>query len=405
MKWWIDRIKMSHWRTMVSLVLLTALFLASVQGQEAIFGQRIILNVYLDNTGKALVTGYAENISGLVFLNTSVYRFENDTNQIYALTDGLTTKNSDLWTLRFNSIGYYDDYRVTFYLPSDMKLGKINVSDGLRYLLSASNESIVADVQGYEVSDPIIAIQYQQPLAVNSGLPLATPLGNYPTSLNFVMILIAAALLIAGFAIAVNMKRRKDKSLKDASPMARADVTTRSEGQSAPKMSEVPPSVPKNDSDSLEKIALPQSDQADDGVYFTGESQSSENTKTSQFPEDKTSNADSSEADLSHKSPHSMAISSKEANSPLIDNIVISSEMEAVMQTLTAREHAVLTTLIEHGGRMTQAEIRYETSTPKSSLTGILISLERRKLITKKEWGRTNIIELSSWFLSKKEPS
>jgi uncharacterized membrane protein len=87
------------------------------------------------------------------------------------------------------------------------------------------------------------------------------------------------------------------------------------------------------------------------------------------------------------------------------NGIVISSEMEAVMQTLTAREQAVMTTLIDHGGRMTQAEIRYETRTPKSSLTGILISLERRKLITKKEWGRTNIIELSSWFLSKKERS
>ncbi|OYV09076.1 MAG: hypothetical protein CG437_1426 [Methanosaeta sp. NSP1] len=84
---------------------------------------------------------------------------------------------------------------------------------------------------------------------------------------------------------------------------------------------------------------------------------------------------------------------------------MVSSEMEAVMQTLTARERAVMSTLIAHGGRMTQAEIRYETATPKSSLTGILISLERRKLIIKKEWGRTNIIELSEWFLSKKEPS
>jgi len=83
--------------------------------------------------------------------------------------------------------------------------------------------------------------------------------------------------------------------------------------------------------------------------------------------------------------------------------IAISSEMEAVMQTLTPRERAVMSTLIEYGGRMTQAEIRYETGTPKSSLTGILTSLERRKLITKKEWGRTNIIELSEWFLSKKE--
>ena len=85
--------------------------------------------------------------------------------------------------------------------------------------------------------------------------------------------------------------------------------------------------------------------------------------------------------------------------------IAVTSEMEAVMQTLTARENAVMSTLISHGGRMTQAEIRYETGTPKSSLTGILISLERRKLVIKKEWGRTNIIELSDWFLSKKERS
>jgi uncharacterized membrane protein len=85
--------------------------------------------------------------------------------------------------------------------------------------------------------------------------------------------------------------------------------------------------------------------------------------------------------------------------------IAVTSEMEAVMQTLTARENAVMNTLITHGGRMTQAEIRYETGTPKSSLTGILISLERRKLVIKKEWGRTNIIELSEWFLSKKERS
>jgi len=90
---------------------------------------------------------------------------------------------------------------------------------------------------------------------------------------------------------------------------------------------------------------------------------------------------------------------------PLTREIVVSSEMEAVVQTLTARERSVIYTLISHGGRMTQAEIRYETGTPKSSLTGILISLERRKLVIKKEWGRTNIIELSDWFLSKKERS
>ena len=226
---------MSHWRIMVSLVLLTALFFASAICQETPFGQRIILNVYLDNTGKALVTGYAENISGLVFLNTSVYRFENDTNQIYALTDGLTTKNSDLWTLRFDSHGYYDDYRVTFYLPSDMRLGKINVSNGLRYLLSASNESMVADVQGYEVSDPTIAIQYQQPLAVNSDLPPVTPPGNI-YSPNFIMLMVAAVLLAAGSVLAINMMRHKDDFPKDASPVAKAEVATEFEGPSPIEM-------------------------------------------------------------------------------------------------------------------------------------------------------------------------
>jgi uncharacterized membrane protein len=83
----------------------------------------------------------------------------------------------------------------------------------------------------------------------------------------------------------------------------------------------------------------------------------------------------------------------------------ITSEMAAVLETLTSRERSVINSLIDRGGRTTQAEIRYETGIPKSSLTGILLSLERRKLVIKKEWGRTNVIELSEWFLSKTERS
>jgi uncharacterized membrane protein len=73
----------------------------------------------------------------------------------------------------------------------------------------------------------------------------------------------------------------------------------------------------------------------------------------------------------------------------------ISAEMIAVMETLTERERSVLEALLKHEGKMTQADIRYETGIPKSSLTGIIISLERRNIVTKKEWGRTNVIELS----------
>jgi DNA-binding MarR family transcriptional regulator len=79
--------------------------------------------------------------------------------------------------------------------------------------------------------------------------------------------------------------------------------------------------------------------------------------------------------------------------------------MKAVMDALTHRERSIIEALIKHGGRTTQAEIRYETGLPRSSLTMVLVSLERRNLITKKEWGRTNVIELSESFFSKKEQS
>jgi uncharacterized membrane protein len=79
--------------------------------------------------------------------------------------------------------------------------------------------------------------------------------------------------------------------------------------------------------------------------------------------------------------------------------IAITSEMARVMETLTDRERAVANALIKHEGEMFQVDIRYETEIPKSSLTAILRSLEKRKLIKKKEWGRTNLILLSEWFL------
>ncbi len=158
--------RLVQWRAVAILVFIVALVIAPALAEEnSSFGQRLILNVYLDDSGKALVTGYADNLSGLSFLNSSQYRYENETNQLYALTDGLTTKAGDLWTIRFDANGSYDDYHVTFYLPSDMRLGKINTSSGLGYLLSASNESLVADVQGYVVHSP----QYHHRLSAISG--------------------------------------------------------------------------------------------------------------------------------------------------------------------------------------------------------------------------------------------
>jgi flagellar basal body-associated protein FliL len=391
-----------HWLVVAIMVLSTALVLSSVSvpGQESSYGQRLSLNVYLDNTGKSLVTGYAENVSGLTFLNASQYRFENDTRQLYALTDGLTVKKGDLWTMSFVSLGNFDDYHVAFYLPGYMKLGKINVSDGLTYLLSASNESLVVDTQGYEVHNPKITIDYQQPLAVN---PPSGPPGYASGDLSLTILLVIAALLILGSVLAIFIMRRKDDSGKNASEVYNVTAAP-TLAQPPSDLSEAASPRPKGDVNSADEVVSPLSEQTDNGVYFgeTTESASPDHPSDDKSSDDKPSDDKPSVDKHPGDSEKSRDLGE---DSSLRNKIEVSSEMEAVMQTLTARERAVMSTLISHGGRMTQAEIRYGTGTPKSSLTGILISLERRKLITKKEWGRTNIIELSEWFLTKKERS
>jgi uncharacterized membrane protein len=397
-----------QWKAAVSLIFVAALLVISANAQESdtSLGQRLILNVYLDNAGKALVTGYAEDVSGLAFLTDSQFRFENDSHQLYALTDGLTAKVGDLWTLNFDAMGSFNDYRVTFYLPSETSLGEINASQGLGYLLSASNESLVADVQGYEVSDPRISIQYKQLLAANgSSLPSLPPV--YPgEGAALIMLLIAAALLVAGFSFAVFLQRKRRSSVAAAilSPIENGREET-IEDESAkgnatalpsekPEMAQ-PQDLPSAVAESSSSVALDSviiSSPEEDGV-FPG------------APHETIANEPGHISIESAKDREIAAASKQLLEASATNTIVVSSEMEAVMQTLTARERAVMSTLIEHGGRMTQADIRYETGTPKSSLTGILISLERRKLVSKKEWGRTNIIELSDWFLSKKERS
>jgi hypothetical protein len=369
----------------VSLLFAAALLFQPAAGENSALGERLILNVYLDFSGKALVTGYAENVSGLAFLNSSEFRFENDSRRLYALTDDLTAKVGDLWTLRFDARGSFEDYRVTFYLPREMSLGEINASTGLGYLLSASNESLVADVQGYEVTDPRISIQYRQPLPAGGAAPSSpppAPVGGFPPvppdgNANLILHLVAASLIMAGSALAIVMWRRKGESLQKA-PASGPEIAMPPAGISPPA--------------EVANAAAP-SVNLGGGV---GESSPEKVPELAAVEEELMPVGEPDESGVPNDFLEKGAWKGR---------IEVSSEMEAVMQTLTARERAVITTLIDHSGRMTQAEIRYETGTPKSSLTGILISLERRKLVTKKEWGRTNIIELSEWFLSKKEHS
>jgi len=423
---------------------------------EASYGPRMSLLVFLDNAGKALVTGYAESADDLDFLNNTDFRFENDTRQLYALTDRLTEKSGDLWTLKFSTEGSFDDYHVTFYLPKETSLGEINASRGLSYLLYASNESIVADVQGYEVSNPQINISYRQPLSSNSGgLPPVPPLGGQPPtdSTILILIIVAAALLIAGFVTGVIILRRRSgkdggsneeplpvqfsaaaneadsgratEALKPGSEIEQVYAGQESAPQEPvvrPSGAEYLASVPGSGSadmpESMVDLGFEAREEtgAETGADAVQEGNSPTLTESPSHIEERCEDEGESrissqqsveappEAEAEPEASASFESGIARSGSKR-ESIAISSEMKAVIETLTPRERAVISTLIDHGARMTQADIRYETGTPKSSLTGILISLERRKLVTKKEWGRTNIIELSEWFLSKKEHS
>ncbi len=432
---------------LIFLILLISILLPQANAGEissdSNSGQSLTLNVYLDSSGKALITGYTESISGLDFLQGSQFQLENDSHQLYALTAGLTAKDGDLWTLRFNSRGDFNDYRVTFYLPSETSLGEINISQGLSYLLSASNESLVADVQGWELSDPRISIQYRQPLASNGNSQLPPPPPGYPgQGTALIVLIIAAALMIAGFGLAVFLQRKRRSPHERVLPVARkpegvdmdyeegpdrAEKETSAHSDESRGRKETSPGPSSAQAPSMQHVSDPEDSSPEDTAIPGHEEKASSNSIES-APNDTFSTAPTPPADpgVPSRSQEYAALSapslprdserdeddaakpsSQEESGamPPEKKIAVTSEMEAVMQTLTARENAVMNTLISHGGRMTQAEIRYETGTPKSSLTGILISLERRKLVIKKEWGRTNIIELSDWFLSKKERS
>ena len=280
--------------------------------------KQLILEIYVDESGKALVTGYIEPdaVARLSFLNNSEYIYDNNTKQLYALTDELTDKSGADWTLRFSSCAYYTDYHTVFYLPDVIRLGRINCSPTMQYFVTVSNGSFVIDVHGYDVERPMTEIEYQEQLEqlgqpgrgdtnINTNITVMQPL----LLLIIVPIAVLTALLVLYFYF-YSVKKRG----------ARRGVEEDKAGR--------------------------------EGRKGTG--------------------------------------------------IEISSDMMRVMETLTERERGIVNALLKHNGEMTQADLRYETGIPKSSLTGILRNLERRNIIKKKEWGRTNVIELSEWFLGDK---
>jgi hypothetical protein len=120
------------------------------------------LSIYVeDESGKALVTGCIEDPKYLPLLNASEQIFEEDTGLIYAVTDSLIKKIGDIYSLEFPVEGYFDDYHAVFYIPGGFELIEVDCSQGLEFLSSSYNGSLVLDVHGFDQTNPSVVISYQ----------------------------------------------------------------------------------------------------------------------------------------------------------------------------------------------------------------------------------------------------
>ena len=124
---------------------------------------QLVLSIYANQNGTdtSLITGYVSDPTGLPFLKSSDHIYENDTGKLYARTGDLINRTGMDTLLNFNTDGHYDNYHVTFYLPSDVSLISVNCPEALDYTTSASKDSLVVDVQGFDVDSPDVSMQYR----------------------------------------------------------------------------------------------------------------------------------------------------------------------------------------------------------------------------------------------------
>ncbi|MEM2924792.1 MAG: winged helix-turn-helix transcriptional regulator [Methanocellales archaeon] len=264
------------------------------------YSNQIALNIYIDESGKALITGYIENpevLAELEFLRDVQYTFDSETHQLVCLTDRLTSKQAEVWKINLTITGYFTEFSATIYFPQAAKVSGIEISRDLNYYIVAEDESVAVEIQGFDINDPSLALNYK--------LMPSQPSEIEKYEVLIISLIISCALIFI-FALAL-WKWRAKETIK-------ADIRE----------------------------------------------------------EEK--------------------------------EIVLTPEMQKVIETLNENERQIVNVLLKYNGKLTQAKIRHETGIPKSSLTGIINALERKKIINKIKYGRTNVIELSSWFLGKNKP-
>ena len=349
----------------LTTILAGAAFSQNNLDDSAILNQ-LVLNVYIDEGGRALINGYVDDPGSLAFLNSSEYTYEEDSRQLYAITSALTSKIKNNWILAFESDGSYDECQIMFYLPANAKLKGIDCSMGLENLIYVADDrdSVIAEVQGHDITNPAVDIEYVLQLSESPAAESGITTGNATvTGADFRSSYKAIALvmlLAIGSGILIFFLRSR--------------------------------SIPKMPAGHMDILHEPKAS----GAARSDSSAPAGNA-----------NADPLAVVLNKDAKGSSKISEliSEPDENREAGIKQTRAILAVMDTLTEKEQAIAKALLRRGGTMTQAEIRYETDISKSSLSGILTAMEKRKLITKQEKGRTNVIELSERFLNTQERS
>ena len=72
-----------------------------------------------------------------------------------------------------------------------------------------------------------------------------------------------------------------------------------------------------------------------------------------------------------------------------------------ILKTLNSKEKVIVNYLLEHGYERSQAKIRHATGIPRTSLSRVLKSLELKKIVTIKKFGKAVKVSLTGWFLGK----
>jgi hypothetical protein len=120
------------------------------------------LSIYVDDDfGKALVVGYIDDPESLPFPMASGQIYEKETGMLYAVTDSLIYAQGSAYRLEFPLKGSFDECHAVFYIPGNVDMKEIDCSQGMDFLSSSYNGSLVLDVHGFDLTDPTVEISYQ----------------------------------------------------------------------------------------------------------------------------------------------------------------------------------------------------------------------------------------------------